>query len=163
MGINYIGFIGIFVGILALGLATWSLLQLRSLNALRKIFFTGSTSKDLEAVIHELTEGLHTLQSNQLILENRIKNLKNDQLLGIQKAGVVKFNPFDGASGNLSFVIALLDAHNTGMIITSIHGREQNRIYAKQITEGKCDIQLTQEELQAIERANTHHKNLISK
>ncbi len=163
MDTNYLSFIAIFIGITALALGGWATWQLKSLNALRKTFFAGNTAKDLESVINELTEGLHTLQSNQLILEGRIKNLKNDQTLAIQKAAVVKFNPFSGASGNLSFVLALLDWHNTGMVITSIHGREQNRIYAKQIVEGKSEIQLTEEELKAIELANNHHKNLISK
>ena len=56
---------------------------------------------------------------------------------------------------NFSFSLVLLDAHNTGVVITSMYGREQNRIYTKKITNGKSDTALTDEEQQAIEIANS--------
>jgi hypothetical protein len=52
----------------------------------------------------------------------------------------------------------LLDEHNTGAVITSMHGREQNRIYTKKIDNGKCDVQLTEEEQQAFNNANTQYQ-----
>jgi hypothetical protein len=52
----------------------------------------------------------------------------------------------------------MLDALNNGFVITSMHGREQNRIYAKKIILGKSEIQLTQEEEQAINQANNNLK-----
>ena len=69
--------------------------------------------------------------------------------------GLIRFNPFNDGGGNFSFALALLDAHNTGVIITSMYGREQNRVYTKKIVEGECENQLTDEEIQAIELANS--------
>jgi hypothetical protein len=40
-------------------------------------------------------------------------------------------------------------------VITSIHGRQQNRIYAKNIQGGKHDGGLTEEEMAAIDLANS--------
>lgn len=148
------------LGLFASGFALW---QLRELNTLRHNFFSGAKGKDLEEVINQLSEGLHTLQENQVILENRIKNLRSDFGLAVQKVGLVRFNPFSDGGGNLSFCIAFLDGHNSGMVITSMHGREQNRVYSKQIFLGKCDIQLTEEELLAIEQANNEYYKHISK
>jgi uncharacterized iron-regulated membrane protein len=163
MNNNLLLILSIVVGFLGLIGAVWALWNLRKLNILRKNFFSGQNARDLESVINELAEGLHTLQKNQVILESYIKNLRSDYGLAIQKVSMVKFNPFSDGGGNLSFVIAMLDGRNTGMVITSMHGREQNRIYTKQIFEGKCEIQLTDEELKAIEIANNQHKKLMSK
>lgn len=163
MNINYLELGSIILGLIALGISCFVLWVTRGINTLRKNFFTGSSAKDLESVINQLAEGLHTLQDNQVILEKHIKNLKSDFKLSVQKVGVVRFNPFSDGGGNFSFCLALLDGHNTGLVLTSMHGREQNRIYIKQILEGKCEIQLTEEELKAIELANNQHKNLISK
>jgi hypothetical protein len=125
----------------------------------RKITVVGAAS---ETFINDLSGGLHTLQENQIILESHLKNLRNDFGLSVQKLGIVKFNPFEGGSGNLSFSLALLDGHNTGILLTSMHGREQNRVYTKQVINGKCEIQLTEEELKAIEQAENYYKKLIS-
>jgi hypothetical protein len=67
----------------------------------------------------------------------------------------VRFNPFNDGGGNFSFSLALLDSHNTGIIITSMYGREQNRIYTKKIEDGKSDSPLNEEEKQAVEKANS--------
>ncbi len=163
MNQNILPIVAAFMGFLGLIGAFWALWMVKGLNSLRKNFFTGTSGKDLETFINELAGGLHTLQSNQSILENHLKKLRSDFSLSIQKASVVKFNPFSDGGGNLSFVIALLDGRNTGMVITSMHGREQNRIYTKQIFEGKCDIQLTEEELKAIETANNEYYKYINK
>jgi hypothetical protein len=55
------------------------------------------------------------------------------------KMKLVRFNPFDEIGSNQSFILCLLDMDNSGVIITSLHSRDQTRIYAKEITEGNID------------------------
>ena len=160
---NILTILALCIGFLGLLSALWALWMVRSLNKLKTTFFAGTTGRDLETVIQDLVSGLHTLQENQVILEKHLKNFRNDFGLSVQKLGIVKFNPFVGGSGNLSFSLALLDGYNTGIILTSMHGREQNRVYTKQVVNGKCEIQLTEEELKAIELAENYYKKLISK
>src|SRR5687767_3805744 len=38
----------------------------------------------------------------------------------IQKTGIVRFNPFRDTGGDQSFVLALLDNHDSGFLMTSI-------------------------------------------
>jgi hypothetical protein len=162
MQTNILTILALSIGFLGLLASLWALWNIRTLNKLKTIFFAGATGRDLETVINDLSGGLHTLQENQAILESHLKNLRNDFGLSVQKLGIVKFNPFEGGSGNLSFSLALLDGHNTGILLTSMHGREQNRVYTKQVINGKCEIQLTEEELKAIEQAENYYKKLIS-
>ncbi len=141
--------------LIGLGFALWAL---KSLNRLRKSFFAGRKAVDLESVIYGLKNELHGLKDEHLNLEQALKRLQNDFGFAVQKVGVVRFNPFADAGGNFSFCIAFLNAENSGVVITSMHGREQNRVYAKKISSGKSETQLTEEEQQAISIADAEQK-----
>ncbi len=88
------------------------------------------------------------------ILEELVENNK----FNIQKVGIVRFNPFADTGGNISFALALLDSHNNGIVISSLHGREGTRIYAKPLEQGKSKYNLADEEREAIAKANAKFK-----
>lgn len=127
--------------------------HIKKLSLLKAFFLTSKDGNDLETFVRSLTNSQRNLQDQQLNFEKRL--LANETILesSIQKVSLVKFNPFADAGGNLSFCLALLDKKDNGIIITSMHGREQNRIYAKKITRGSNDIAFTEEEKRAIHEA----------
>lgn len=138
--------------------------NLRSLNKLRDTFFAGGSAGSMEDVINSLAASLHSLQQQEIALEQAHNKLKHDFNFAIQKVGVIRFNPFADGGGNFSFTIALLDGTDSGIVLTSMHGREQNRIYTKRVKDGRSDSQLTEEELQAVHQAmDTHSNNINSK
>jgi len=139
---------------LALVLAGYCAWQIISFNRLKKTFFAGGKALSLESVIYSLKQELQNSREQEAALEQGLAELKTKVAFAIQKVGLVRFNPFNDGGGNFSFSLALLDEHNTGVIITSMYGREQNRIYTKKIDRGKCDVKLTEEEEQAVEKAN---------
>ena len=71
----------------------------------------------------------------------------------IQKVGVVRFNPFADTGGDQSFAIALLDANGNGLVLSSLHGRADTRIFAKQVQGGRSRHALSNEEQDAIRKA----------
>lgn len=72
----------------------------------------------------------------------------------ISKVGLVRFNPFDDIGGDQSFTLALLDHNNSGVIITSLHTRENTRIYAKPVKNGEGQsMSLSKDEKLAIVKA----------
>jgi hypothetical protein len=71
----------------------------------------------------------------------------------IQKVGVVRFNPFADTGGDQSFAIALLDAEGNGLVLSSLHGRADTRIFAKQVLAGRSKHALSDEEQDAIRKA----------
>jgi hypothetical protein len=95
------------------------------------------------------------LEDEKMALEQQLSALQTSSKFAIQRIGTHRFNPFADGGGNFSFTLALLDSYNSGVVITSMHGREQNRIYAKQVIKGKAETQLTEEEEQAIASANS--------
>jgi hypothetical protein len=123
-------------------------------NQLKRTFFAGNQGRDLEEVIKSMVEQMRYLEATQIEAATHTKAIYNQLQLGVQKVGLVRFNPFGDSGGNLSFSLALLDAYNTGVIITSMYGREQNRIYTKRIVNGNSESQLNKEELGAVASAN---------
>lgn len=74
-------------------------------------------------------------------------------LHSIQHVGLVRFDAFEDMGGKLSFAAALLDAEGTGIVMCSINGRNETRIYAKPVERGMSQITLSDEESEAIRRA----------
>lgn len=68
-----------------------------------------------------------------------------------------KFNPFSDTGGDQSFVLTLLDDHQDGFILTSLHGRGVTRFYAKKVSHGKPEQELSTEEKKALNQALKKH------
>ncbi len=68
----------------------------------------------------------------------------------LQHVGIVRFNPFDDTGSDQSFAIALLDDRRDGIVLSSLHGRGQTRVFAKPVEGGTSTHQLSDEEAQAI-------------
>lgn len=143
---------------LALILAGYSAWQIVSFSRLKKTFFVGDKAVSLESVIYSLKSELEDSRRQEDVLLKSLTQLKQDFRFAVQKVGLVRFNPFGDGGGNFSFCLALLDQNDTGIVITSMYGREQNRIYTKKIDHGKSDSKLTEEEEQAVEKANSKHE-----
>ena len=84
--------------------------------------------------------------------KNAIKD--NISTNGEIKIGLAKFNPFGNVGSNQSFCMALLMDNKLGIILTSLHGRNGTRVYARQIDlEQNKKEKLSEEEKEAIEKA----------
>ena len=82
--------------------------------------------------------------------------LKKDVSFHIQKVGLLRFNPFKDTGGDQSFILALVDAHDTGVIVSSYHTRSGTRWYAKGVKNGKStEHTLSAEEEKALQAART--------
>ena len=53
----------------------------------------------------------------------------------------------------LGFVVAMLDDKNNGFVISSLFGKDGNRVFAKPVKAGKSEYLLSKEELEALEQA----------
>ena len=152
--ILYLPIITLILAALALILSGYCAWRIIGVNKLKKTFFAGSKALSLESVIYSLQQELQTSRQQEAALEKALTELKNKVTFAVQKVGLIRFNPFNDGGGNFSFSLALLDDNDTGVILTSMYGREQNRIYTKKINNGKCEIKLTEEEEQAVQKAN---------
>ena len=73
--------------------------------------------------------------------------------MGLKSWGLIKFNAFNDTGGEQSFTLCLLDEQKNGIVLTSLHGRDQTRFYVKEISVCKSDQELSAEEKKAIHKA----------
>jgi hypothetical protein len=71
----------------------------------------------------------------------------------ITHSAVVRYDAYHEMSGRQSSSIALLDEHRNGVVLSSILQREQARLYAKGVSAGRSEIDLSPEEQAAVEAA----------
>jgi len=71
----------------------------------------------------------------------------------VRRMSLLRYDAFEDVGGRLSFSCAMLDEHGTGVVLTSINGRQETRVYAKPITQGTSTYNLSSEEDEAIRQA----------
>jgi hypothetical protein len=72
---------------------------------------------------------------------------------GVRHVALLRYDAFEDVGGRLSFSCAMLDDHGTGVVLTSINGRQETRVYAKPITDAGSTYNLSSEEEEAIRQA----------
>ena len=70
----------------------------------------------------------------------------------IKKTGHIRYNASSDIGGNLSFSLAMLTMENSGIILTNIHMMEGSALYLREINAGECEITISEEEKQLLER-----------
>jgi len=99
----------------------------------------GEQMQRLERAIRALHA---TAKKQQIEIEGSVRNV-----------ALLRYDAFEDVGGRLSFSCALLDDRGNGVVLTSINGRQETRVYAKQVTQGTSAHNLSLEEEEAIRRA----------
>ena len=115
---------------------------------------SGSTGS-LEATLTKLTREVKELQQSRRELELYLKAAEVRMHSSLRGVGVVRFNAFtgNGAGGNQSFAIALLDERQSGVVFSALYTRDHVGVYAKPIESGKSAFTLSDEEQEAVQIA----------
>ncbi|HOK00733.1 MAG TPA: DUF4446 family protein [Candidatus Pacearchaeota archaeon] len=116
------------------------------------MFKFSKENKKLENA-QEILNYIKKIEQKVESIDNELKDLKENNKYCFKKIGILRFNPFESIGSNQSFTIALLNEKNDGVVITSIYARDENRVYAKPIKDGKSEYTLSEEEKEAIEKA----------
>jgi hypothetical protein len=119
-----------------------------------KKFMTGQSGENLESEILSRFADIDQLKKDTLDIEKEIDKIKENLTITIQKVGVVKYDAFKEMGGKLSFVLALLDKRNNGILLNSVHSsREGCYTYIKEIINGESFLELSEDEKNALEMA----------
>ncbi len=106
-----------------------------------------------QATIARLLTRLDDVDSQMGQLVNGMNRVNGILPHTLQGYGIVRYRAFPDVGGDQSFSIALVDANGSGMLVTSLHGRDETRIYAKPLTQWRSSYSLSAEEQQALGQA----------
>lgn len=122
-------------------------------NKYKKFMKKIGNGKNIEEDLENFMYKVDRVEKQNAEIMNFCKGLDEDLSKCIQKVGIVRYSAFKDTGSDLSFAVALLDENNDGVVFNGIYSREMSNIYAKPVENGNSKYTLSNEELQAIDRA----------
>ena len=145
----------LYLLILGLVFVAWNMVLTFYLIKIKKkneIFFD-SDQKNVYELLESVVVDNKKFNKRSEKVEQGLDEIAKVTKRSFQKIAVVRYNPFRDTGGDMSFSLALLNLEGSGIVITSIHGRGADRVYAKSIEKGKSQHNLSAEEIEAINKA----------
>jgi hypothetical protein len=153
-GIVAIAAAAVAVVALLTSLALW--MALRRVRSEQQLVL-GDRRQDLVSHAAELErqfEALHQyVEDAAARLNNRTEIAERRIDRTVAYRSLVRYDAYGEMSGRQSMSIALLDATRSGIVLSSIHHRDQARLYAKSVRDGVPELELSPEETEAIQLA----------
>lgn len=141
------------VALAALAVGVVLALRLRSLRSQQRAVL-GGEDRDLVTHAAELEREFRTLhgyvEDMASRLEARMAAAESRLDAALAYRALVRYDAYGEMSGRQSTSIALLDSSSSGVVLSSIHHRDQARIYAKRVREGRGENDLSPEESEAV-------------
>jgi len=145
------------LALLALLLGLVLAFELRRLRGAQRAVIGGTEQRDLVDHAARLEQGFGELrdwvEDTSAGIESRIATAEGRLDGAVAYRSVVRYDAYGEMSGYQSSSIALLDAHRSGIVLSSILHRENARVYVKQVVEGEAEQELSPEEQEAIAAA----------
>lgn len=151
----------IVVALIAIFISIGALAQVWRLSLRLRQVLGDSNGDRLEKQLREYHAKNKQIQAEFDVMTAEHQKLGSITALSLQKISMVRFNPFGDVGGDQSFSLAMLDGHDSGLILTSIHGRGGTRVYAKPIDLGKSKYSLSSEEKKALTQATKRIPNRL--
>lgn len=139
--------------IILIGLVITLFLRQSRLEVNYRIFMKGKNGKSLEETFRQQLDDLDIIKEQTDLLHKRMMYVEKSLNRSYQKCGIVKYDAFKEIGGKLSFAYAMLNDSNTGFVMNCIHSREGSYTYIKDVIRGECELQLCEEESEAIKIA----------
>ncbi|NLI88928.1 MAG: DUF4446 family protein [Epulopiscium sp.] len=115
--------------------------------------FMKGSEVDIETLLRESIERSADIQDSYKYIRDSIDSIQTQLKNCVQKVGIVRYNAVSGVGSDLCFAVALLDEEDTGVVINGIYTRDGSYTYAKEVTLGSSKHILSDEEKEAIKRA----------
>jgi hypothetical protein len=152
------------VAVAAAGVALISLLacgvlalSLRRLRRAQRVVLGDRSERDLAehaAALESAFSELHTdVDASVARVDERLAQVEAALRGTIAHRALVRYDAYNELSGHQSVSIALLDDKRSGIVLSSIHHRDQARVYAKAVIAGEGELELSPEEAQAVAAA----------
>jgi len=146
--------------VISFGLLIWILRLKKKLLVLQKSgdkeTFLGAVNKYVEKMQNIATEQAKinkALVKDDQALQAQIDEIKEAMTYVVSRVATVRYDAFNNMGGQMSFSTAMLNDLGDGIVVTAINGRSETRTYIRNIKNKKCDVEISREEAEAINKA----------
>jgi len=109
--------------------------------------------QQMDVLLDEYVNKVAQLERNYEKSNDRLTPIEHKLRASIDRAEILRFRAFEDVGSDLSFAVAFLNQEGNGLVLSSIHSREEARIYAKPINGGQSIYSLSDEEKEVILKA----------
>ncbi len=142
-----------FFGAVSVWLLLLTVLLVRMLIHYRHLTADVSKKDLISSLNHLISVSERNSEDIKNLTDRLNKNIEENKK-HLQRLGFRRYNPFTDTGGDQSFSLALLDDLGDGIVVSSLHSRENTRLYAKNVEDGKVVGQaLSDEEQEVIKQA----------
>ena len=110
---------------------------------------------NLEEVLVSINDQLEKSNKEIRTIDQRAIDAKDKTMGAVSNMAVVNYDAFDGQTNELSFSLCLLDNFHNGIILTNLYSNDGSTIYVKEIINGSSEKDLSQNELEALNKAKS--------
>lgn len=108
---------------------------------------------NLEELLLQINNQIEESNKEIKSLDQRSSDTKNTSMGAVSKMAVVHYDAFDSQRGRNSFSLTLLDSYHNGIILTNLYSQDGSNTYLKEITNGECEIELSDKENECLKKA----------
>lgn len=128
-------------------------IRLRRLIVQYRCLLRGNDNVNLEEILLKLGKEVERQKHRLTKLEEKVREEEEEARFHLQRWSLLRYKAFANTGGDQSFSLVLLDKNGDGIIISSIYGRDESRVYAKAVKEGRSNYPLSDEEQEVLARA----------
>ncbi|TGE34126.1 DUF4446 family protein [Desulfosporosinus sp. Sb-LF] len=140
-------------------IATFALLRrMRRFEASYVSLQTFMSGLQLETLLQDNIERVAKQEQKQEEYDARLNSVEKKLRASVDHVELIRFRAFENVGSDLSFAVALLNQEGNGVVLSSIHNREEARVYAKPVNFGQSTYSLTGEEKEVIAKAMNGEK-----
>lgn len=118
-----------------------------------KKFFAGAKAHNLEEMLVLVGKKINQIEESQTKIDKHLLTIDDRLNKSIRSVETLRFNPFVDAGSNQSFAIAFMNDEGNGVVMSSLYARDRMSIFAKPITGGKSEFELSTEEKDVLKKA----------
>lgn len=127
-----------------------------ALNKMRKMYqnlLHYNSGQNLDELLNQLGERVFKNEESIANIDKNLNKVEEQGKCHFQKWALLRYKAFSNTGGDQSFSLALLDADDNGVVLSSIYGRDDSRVYAKSVQQGKSSYVLSEEEAKVLRQA----------
>ncbi len=156
-GVPVFAIILLIIGLAVLiGLNIHLSMKVKILERKYRRFMRGKDAVSLEKAFAEKFAEMEKIDRFSKSLRGEIRELRAIEKRNFTKYGILKYDAFEDVGGRLSFVLALLNDEDSGVVLNAIHSRDNCFLYLKEIVNGESYIMLSDEEVKALQAAKRY-------
>lgn len=114
---------------------------------------TRGVAGNLEEMLGKHLDTVQGTSRRMDVLEQTVAVLQSQMPACLRHAHLIRYDAFEDVGGEQSFSLALLDAQGSGLVLTSVYSRNDVRVYAKAIQDGRASHALSQDEERLLHQA----------